>query len=257
MARIGERGYVFHAPTWRVLERGRAQEARQPAEYDGAPIAPTSGTYTLTDPSGTDIVATAAVTIGSDKVATYTIAALSLPSTLDLGTGYTETWALVMPDGSTRSPRRLVVLARKALDMPAGDDDMERENPAIGSMRGPSMSSYAEPREQAWGQILRRLTTEGAWSWLVYDSSAFYDSHLQLSLSKLYRGLYSRTGDPRWLEQARDAEAAYGRAWRSLAVAWDRDESGSPDDPEALTGPSAGVNRNAAPYRGPCTSARF
>lgn len=257
MARIGERGYVFHAPYWRVLERGRAQEVRQPAEYDGSPIAPVSGTYTLTDPEGTAIVSAAAVTVGSDKVATYTVAAGSLPSTLDYGTGYTETWALLMPDGSTRSPRRIVVLARKALDPPVGDEDMEREYAGLASMRGPSIGGYQDAREQAWGQILRRLAQEGAWSWLVYDSSAFYDVHLALSLAKVFRSFHARTGDARWLEQARDQEAGYHRSWKALAVAWDRDEDGTPDDPTALSGPSGPVQRNAAVYRGPCVSARF
>ena len=255
MPRIGERGYTFHAPYERVLERGRAQEVRQPAEYDGSTIAPSSGTYTLYDPDG-DVVVTDSVTIGSDGVATYTIGASDLPSTLDLGTGYYEVWSLVMPDGSTRSPRRLVVLARKALDPPIGDGDMEHEYSGLAAMRGQALGSYQDSREQAWGQILRRLSREGAWSHLVYDASAFYDAHLALSLAKLFRSFHARTGDERWHREGRDQELHYDRAWQALAVAWDRDEDGKPDDPDDRTGVDGPINRNAAPYHRPCVSAR-
>lgn len=257
MARIGERGYVFHAPFWRVLERGRGQEVRQPAEYDGKIIAPVSGTYTLFTPAGV-VVVTAPFTVGSDGVATYTIDASALPATLDYGVGYYEEWAMLMQDGSTRSPRRIVVLARKALDPPVGDSALEDEySDVLSSMKGSSIGSFQKPREQAWGEILRRLQQEGAWSWLVFDGSAFYSVHLSLSSAKLFRAFHIRTGDERWLREARDQETAYHRHWKSLAVAWDREQDGKPDNAEDLSGVSGGINRNAAPRSGPCLSPRF
>jgi hypothetical protein len=256
MPRIGETGYVFHAPNDRVLERGRAQEVRQPVELGGDVVAPTAGTYRLYDISG-DLLLEDSATVGSDKVIAYTIGASDLPATLAFGSGYTEEWELTMPDGSTRKPRRLVIVARKALDMPVGDSDMDNEYVGLSGIRGASLSTYQAAREQAWGKILRRLTREGAWSHLAYGSAEFYDVALALSLAKLFRGLYARTGDVRWLNEARDQEAAYEREWKRLAVVWDRDEDGVPDNPEEREGVGGPIHRNAAVRGGPCLSPRF
>ena len=248
MPRIGELRYSFAVPHRRVLQWQRTQQIRIEAYRDTGLAAPSSGTYTLYQPNGTVVVDAAAAVI-VDGVATYTITAGTLPSSLPLGEGYWEEWSLVMPDGSTRSPRVLVALCRHALQPPAAEADVIGEYPTLDRDRPRDVASWQGFVDRAWDDILRRLTREGAWSYLAVDASAFYDVHLHCTLLRVFRFLMQKVSAERFERSYELHRNDYERSWAELKSAWDHDHDGQPDDATALQGVARSVMPAGAPVR--------
>lgn len=230
MARLGERTYSFRIPYRRVLERARAQEARLPAYIDGAVATPSAGTYTLYGPDGSRVVNAQIVSFSDDGAALYTLSAGELPAALALGEGYLEEWSLVMPDGSTRTPRVLVALAKRQLFPVITDEDLTRDYPTLNAQRGTLLENWQGYIDSAWEEILRRLTREGAWSYLAVDASAFFDVHYHLTLKKIFAWFMQKNGAEKSEGSCKLHGSEYDRAWSHLATAWDHDHDGLPED---------------------------
>jgi hypothetical protein len=246
MPRLGETRYSFSVPHRRVLQWDRTQTVRLEAHRDGSLAAPSSGTYTLYDPDGTKLVDGAAVTI-TDNVATCTVLQATLPTTLTLGEGYWEEWSLVMPDSTTRTPRVLAALSRFPLHPTAAEGDITGEYPTLDRDRPRDIDSWQDFIDRAWDDILRRLTREGAWSYLAVDSSGFYEAHLHCALMRVFRFLMQKVSAERFEKSYQIHKNDYERAWAELKSAWDHDHDGQPDDATALHGVARSVMPAGAP----------
>ncbi len=89
--------YAFARQAPYLVEQAYAQTIAAPIRHGitGGLVVPASGTITITDPDGTELVSATAVTVTGSQ-ATYE---WTTTTATDLGGGYTTIWALTMPDG--------------------------------------------------------------------------------------------------------------------------------------------------------------
>jgi hypothetical protein len=242
--------YTFRTLAPDVLVRSRACKVSMEVRRSGALVAPTQAgsTFTLVDPAGTIIVNAAAVTVTA-SVATYTIPSGSLPSTLTLGEGYQERWALVLTD-RTETIDREASLCIRPLPLTVSDADISGRYSQLARHLPAGETSWQGKIDLAWRTILRRLSSEGHPTYAIKSADQLYEPTLQLTLSYIFRDLAmaQRSGDGGpWSEMARSAESAYERAYGSMTFRTDDDLDGLVDDPAKRRGTAIVVVPGGAP----------
>ena len=95
------------------LERARTQTVKLPLYRENALIAPASGTFTLLNESGDEVISAQVVTI-TNSVATASVSASDIPATVSFSENWRERWALVI-GGVTRTFERDAVIVRNVL----------------------------------------------------------------------------------------------------------------------------------------------
>jgi len=219
-----------------VLCRGRDNAVSMPLYRDGALVAPTQSgsTFSLYSPtSSTAIVDAAAVTV-TGSIATYTITAATLPSTLTLGEGWREVWSLVV-GGVARSYERTAALARISLSPSVTDADLLALYPSWSRARGAAVASFQPWIDEAWKRLMQRLLREGHLSYLIRTPDALREAHLHLSIALVARGVKpsggAGSGESTWLTDAVYHEGQYEASWSAANWQVDYDNDGKVDDP--------------------------
>jgi hypothetical protein len=237
--------YTFRTVGCDVLQRARTQTVQMEAYRDGALVAPSAGTFTLVDPSGTALVDAQAVTIAS-SIARYTIDATAIPATLELGEDYQERWSLVMPDGSTRTILREAAIARFLLHPVVADVDLTSEYPDLVAEFATVATSLQGFLDEAWRQICEKLFQRDRWPDLLISTSALRLPHRELALYLAHKALYrSAPSVNRWETLMQLHQAGWEREWGALTAKWDRDLDGLADGGrEAVNGV---VHRHVGP----------
>jgi hypothetical protein len=213
--------YTFRAPYPQVLARGRAQTARMEVRRNGSLVVPSSGTYSLLDPNGGTLT-TGSVTVTS-SIATYAIPADALPSTLLLGPGYLEVWALTI-DGIVYESTREAGVARFELRPAVSEADLLQEDPDLVDRLG-SQTTVQPWLDAAWARIIRRIWGAAQFPDHILDRTALVDVHRELAQHLLYRWM-SQTGAPdnAFVARASGHYTAYEAAFSSMT--WRRDTDG-------------------------------
>ena len=156
-----------------LIVRARTQTLRLEVWDDSALAEPSAGTVTITDASGAEVVSAASVTIVSG-VATYSLAAATIPVTLSLSDAWTVAWDLTLSGVAERftSPAALVrsgwaetltpgdLIARHPEIAPAREIDPQQEGGAT------TLGSWIE---EAGTELFTRLWTDGKKPWLILD----------------------------------------------------------------------------------------
>lgn len=204
------------------MVRGQVNVLRCPLYSAGALVAPSSGTVSVYDASGTAQVSGASVTISS-SVATYSWT----PSTsLTLGDGWTVEWSLIV-SGVTRVYRNSGALCRVSLHPVVTDADLFRVNPGLdpaGTQPLTDQASYQDQLDEAWASIYGRLRALGQRPYLIADPWALREPHLLLTLSLVYEGVSTRIEGERWAELGESYRARYEDAWSRLAFRYDTED---------------------------------
>ena len=240
--------YTARVRAPQVLERERAQTTDLAIWRDGALVAPSSGTYRLLSPSGSEVIAAAAVTVTA-SIATLAITALQLPSTLAMGEGYTEQWALVMPDGTTRTYTREASVAKFQLAPSITDVDLTSEYPDITELLGTYGTDLQDWIDEAFVQFLGLLYSLGEWPDVIVTRAATREPLRQRAYFLIYKFLFSRQPNATRFESLMERhEVAMLSAFSTMTYRVDRDQDGVPDD-LGRHGSSTVVHRNAAPFR--------
>lgn len=199
------------------LVRGRGQTTTFPLYRNGALAAPTAAgsTFALHRPDGvTEVVAAAAVTV-TGSIATYAIAAGSLPSTLSLGHGYRETWTLVCADGVTRQYYRDAALVLHAAYPVITDADLTAVYSDLGRQRASTVATFQLYIDEAWKRILGRLEMQGVFPEYVVTSWSLREVHIELTLHLICLD-FARAQGSRWLELAAQHKKEFEMAWQRL-----------------------------------------
>lgn len=255
----GEIAYTFRNSAPDVLQRARTQAVRLEAYRDGALVPPTSGTFTLIDPGGTALVAAAAITV-VNEAAQYTVDAADIPETVSLSELYQQRWALVMPDGTTRTVRRECAIARFLFHPPVADVDLTTEYPDIIDSLGEADQTAQPFIDGATGKVLRKLFKSGQWPDIMLSSDAFYDAIYELTLYRIFKWLYRETatngGTSRWERLMDIHKAEADKAWQGFTSRIDNDHDGLPDE-LGRQAASTVIHRNVAPYRTRRRTARW
>ena len=231
-----------------LLVLGRDTKVQLPVYYQGALVAPTSGTYQLQAIGGA-LAVNAAVSITSN-VATYTIPAATLASTLPLGEGYAEVWLLQFSgEAALREFRRTAVLAKCPIFPVITDLDLIAEYDALADQQVGRMANFQGPIDQAWKQVISRLIQEGRLPYMVRTPDALREAHLHLSLSKLFQSFGLNADGARWLERSDTELGRYEKAWGSASVQLDQDQDGIVDNPLARASATGVVTLNGGQPR--------
>jgi len=214
-----------------TIERGRDNLIKCPVYRDGALVAPSAGTVTVYNASGTAIVDAASVTV-SGSVAEYTITAATVASE-SFGDGWAVEWALTLASLPVNF-RTDAALVRRQLFPSITDADLFRRLPSLdpsGNAPITSSANYQDRLDESWDMIVRRLLAEGVLPWVVTDAAAFREAHITLALSLILRDLAVRTeGSGYYAEEAREYRQEYEKAWRGARYRVDRNDDGIPDD---------------------------
>lgn len=232
MPEIGN--YSARLPLPFAIERGRANLLQCPVYRNGALSAPTSGTFTLRDPGGVEIVSAGAVTV-TGSIAERSIASALLTGS-PYGAGWTTEWALLMGDSVVHTFRCGAQLVRVAPHPVVTDADLFRRSSALnpsGAAPITSLSHFQDYIDEAWVEISRRLLEGGHRPWLVVDSTELREPHLLLSLALIYEDLATRLSSA-YLEQGKMFRGQYRDAWSSVRLTVDRSDgtTGVSGDPK-------------------------
>ena len=214
-----------------LIERGTAGTLRCPMFRSGALVAPSSGTVSVFDSSGTAVVNAAVVTVAS-SIATYP---WTPPTALILGDRWRVRWSLVMPDGVTHSPENEAALVRARLYCPITEADLYRVESALdpsGAAPLTSLSSYADKIDEAWTQTQLRLIEAGNRPNLIIGPSALRQVVQDLALALCFADVGSRVANPAHAETSMRYRAAYEAAWMRLSLTYDTTDTGDTNGPK-------------------------
>lgn len=212
-----------------LIERGRDELLRCSVYLSGSLSAPSSGTVTLTNSSGTVLVDAAAVTI-TGSVAQYSIASATLVSEA-LSDGWTVEWSLMMGDSISHRFMNTAALVRGRLYNPISDIDLIRVVSGLDPSSSSSISSVANWQnylEESWTQIQLRLIENGNRPNLILSPSALREVSLNLTLALIFDDLSTRLSDA-YEQKAESYRGRYEQAWTRLKFVYDSDDDGRAD----------------------------
>jgi hypothetical protein len=221
--------YSFPFSTPDYIQRARTQVLRMPAYYQGQLVAPSAGTFTLLDASGVAIVSAAAVTI-TGSVATYSLLNTAIPSTIPLGDGWVEFWALTMPDGTVRTARRTAAIALYELFPTVSLADAR----ALQSNVDQLLLNAQDPTGQdklafIWGMVNRKIGQGGKKPYLILNPEALVEIVLNGWLWLINRDNRSSVGDGTYKELALEYKEAFDTALKETQILYDVEEDGRPE----------------------------
>lgn len=234
-----------------LIVREQANTLILEVERDGGLVAPTSGTVDVFKADGTALVDNQAVTISSDR-AEYTIAAVTLPSTLDFSRLYQVRWKLVMPDGNTHTFVRMAWLVRFRWYAVVAVQDLEDEFHEV--LAYTKQGGDPQPAiDASFKRLIRRILNEGRDPALILSPGALRAPLLHLAAATLFRGWTREADDLHWTNY-KDQLTLYEREFGRMKLVEDLDEDGVPEDGEtgrpASTVISTGIGN---PAGGPFT----
>ena len=236
-----------------LLERGKSQTTEIKIYRDGDQLVPTSATYTITKPTGADLISGASATIAGSGTVSYTHSAEQLAATLELGEGYVQEWTLEI-DGEEYLFRRMAALVRRRLYPVVSDIDLTATYSDLENLRPSSLTSYQQYIDDAWFQLLRRIRNRGmGYEYLMMTPESFFEPHRHLSLYLIFRDFHSSLGQSngRYLDLANEHYRLYRDEFDALNFVYDEDHNGEADDPNKRTRgqPTVFLNRPGEYYR--------
>lgn len=213
------------------LERGVANTLTVAVQKDdGTSVTPTSGTCTVTDANGDNIASPSNVSTSGGVVS----AAVTPPSSVSYGGGYTVVWSLtVTGESSPIVIEHPALVVRRVLTCPITTTDLFRLAPQLdpagdNPVSRATVADNVEAIREAWTQVMSRIIARGRRPSLILDSSALRNVTLQTALGIRWRQL-AQTGNGTYLELARDHEARAVHEWTAVTFRYDTDEDGKPD----------------------------
>jgi hypothetical protein len=222
-----------------LLEVGQDVKLCAPVYDNGALVAPTAGTITIYDETGTAVVSAAAVTISGSQ-AEYT-AIGSLTSSRSPSAGWRVEWSLTLTGGDVVRPRSTAYVVRRRLYPTIADLDVAKRVPSLaitfdGRPTSAGTTTYQGYIEDADTEVQRRLISAGRRSWLVVDAWALREVWLTLTIALIYDALVGAAspGDP-YAERAAHFRELFEAAWTSATLQLDWDEDGDVDEVDRRT----------------------
>lgn len=218
--------YSFAVTTPDYIQRERTQLLKMPAYYQGALATPASGTFTLKDPNGTAYVSAAAVTVTA-QIATYSLLNTTIPASTILGDGWIEEWALVMPDGTTRTARRTAAIALRELFPTVSLSDARALQTNVGDV----LQNAQDPTGQdklafAWGMLLRKVQAKGNKPYKILNHESLHEPLVYAWLWLINRDARASVGDGTFRELAQEYKDAFEMAWKDTQLVYDTEEDG-------------------------------
>lgn len=226
--------YASDTKIVQLLQREASNESEITIFRDGGKVHLISGTYTLIKPTGEKLIDASAITI-TGNVGYFTLSAVDMAATLQLGEGYVEEWSLVLDQHSDHEHtfRRMAAVVRRRLYPTVSDADLTAIYSDLADLRPSTLSSYQQYIDDAWYQMLRRLRIEaGGYEYLIMSSEVFFDAHRHFSLYLIWRDFHSSLGQSngRYMDLAQEHYKLYQDEWKRINFVYDYDHDGNADD---------------------------
>ncbi len=243
---LSETIYSFRVETPDYIERARTQTLKLAAYYQGSLVAPASGTFTLYDATGAAVVSAAAVTITS-SIATYSLSSATIPASTPLGAGWLEEWALTMPDGTVRTPRRMAAIALRELFPPVTLSDALALHAKFSEILTDSQDPTGWDKLLfAWSYLHRKILAKGNKPWKILNVDALFDPLIYKWLELGFRDARTSMGDGTYKELAEEYRQMFEEAWKETQLVYDQDEDGKPTADQETKSPDTPVFLSAA-----------
>lgn len=213
------------------LVQGQDNPLACPLYLSGALVAPTQAgsTVSVYDASNRAVVSAAAVTVTAN-VATYTVPASVLPSSLSRGMGWRVEWSLVVA-GVATVYRNSAGLVRSPLAPMVTDQDLFRRESGLNPARPAPLSTlenYQDYLDEAWVTIHGKLAAKGSLPHLIMEPTALRECMIFLTLNLIFEDFKTRLGEA-YTEKATKYEERFEKAWSDLAFEYDKTDSGQSD----------------------------
>ena len=242
-----------------LLERGRSQTTELKIHRDSSQKIPTGGTYTLTAPNGSKIVDAEAVTISGPGTCSYTLSAAQLKSDLKLSEGYLEEWNITLSDGNPIF-RRAAAVVRRRLYPVLSTQDLTDYYSQLNDLLPSNLTSYQQYIDTSWNTILRKIASTGmGYSYLIMSPDSFFESHLHLTLSRIFQDFHSSLGNQvsHYFELSNQHFDRYRDEWSAINFLYDEENENEITNPEKRTGGSPTIYLNNPPLRRSYPRRRF
>lgn len=212
------------------LVQGRDNDISCPLWLGAALVAPSAGgTVSIYDASNTAIVSAAVITVTAN-IATYTVLAASLPSTLARGMGWRIEWTLTV-SGKPKVYRNAAGLVKAELAPVVADGDLFRRERGLdpdGTAPICTLTDYQSFRDEAWVIIIGWLTAKGNLPHLIMEPAALREWHITLTLHLIFQDFRTRLNET-WKEKSDDYRGQAKEARDGLAFEYDTTDSGISD----------------------------
>ena len=210
------------------IQRDADNTLSLPVYRDGAIQAVTSGTISVFDDAGingTPLVDEAAVVVVAG-VATYDIAAASLPITKPLDDTWQERWTLTIGGDVYTFWRDAQLVLRLLYPVISDDDLISRHTELTQWLTAASRTSYQDYLDDAWDTIQIRLLEDGRRPVLIMSSWSLREVHIQLTLERIFRDFSSSAGGARgkYAALADHYRMAYAAGWSQMKLVYDDSE---------------------------------
>jgi len=248
MAQRTEYSFRNRLPT--MIVRNRANVIEIPVERAGAVISASEGTVTVYRADGTAIVDEQAVTVGGTVTASYSIAAVTLPTTESLGDRWQVSWSLILDDSRTYTFSQEAALVRNTVMCPVAESDITRVVQLAAQLvaRGKTLQT---PIDDAWEYIQRRLLKTGRRPWLVLSSHDLFEATRARVLAILYWDAFSGVGGEQYRDLATHWDAEVEKEWAQITFTEDRNLDGLPSLEESETAAGGSISVGGAGNRWP------
>lgn len=223
--------YSFRFVLPELVEQSRDNLIKAPAYRDGALVAPSSGTITVRNAAGQDVVTAQAVTV-SGSVAQYTLTAAVLGAE-ELEEGWVFEWSLTMPDGIVHLATNDGQCIRSRLYPNITDADIFRRESALDPNGGApitTLSDFQDYIDEADVEVQLRMIQAGNRPNQIMSPTALRPVWLNLVLANTFEDLSSRLNDA-YARKAEHYRNAYEREFSRLNFLYDTDDDGTPDHP--------------------------
>lgn len=210
------------------IERAKAVRLQCEVQRSNAIVVPASGTVTLRDAGNVAIVDAAAVTVGTDGVAYYDLAAATIPDTMATSQAWVLEWTLTFSDGQVQTFRRDAHLCLRRLYPVVTVGDILRRHRDLHDLvnNGVDLQSYGD---DAWDSIIFRFLGEGRQPQKVMTPWSFAEAHKALWLHRVFLDATLNGGDgDKYGILAEFYSKTYEAAMLALRTTYDRDEDNLP-----------------------------
>ena len=225
---------TFDGPDY--LARATTQTIACAVFYDGQIATVASGTVTVKDGAGDEIVAAGVVTVVAG-VATYSVTAAVLPATLAYSDDWMIFWSLVLPDGRTYPFKNSAALVHSRLYCPVAQGHLTERHTELAQWVREYDKSLQPYITAAWREGTQRLEETGRRTHLILNSSALFLYVLKLSLAFAFRDYSTSLQGGRYAEIEAQYLKEAEEAWQRISLRYDEDEDQIPDDERIPAGP--------------------
>lgn len=221
----------------RFLQRNLDRVVSMPVYRDGALVAPASGTYTLYNQNHVALIDAQNITV-TGSIATYPVTAAVVDANQVLDSKWQEEWVVVLA-GDTYTFRRPVHLVLRelypvitTLDLYNYHRDL---NPLAAGTIVASGTDHQDQIDEAFDFLQARLLRKGKRPYLILDPESLRESHINKTLSVIFRDLMLDQTDGKYGELADFYEGQLKASWGELVFIYDTDQDGDPTDEEEST----------------------